>query len=44
MKELRLLPLQLGETVEQKVSAFRTMDDLVRNGRMLWLSLLFFNY
>ena len=35
MKELRLLPLQLGETVEQKVSAFRIMDDLVRNGHLL---------
>ena len=29
MKDLKLLPLQDGETVEQKVAVFRRMDDLV---------------
>ena len=31
MKKLRLLPLAHGESVEQKVAAFRTMDDAVNN-------------
>lgn len=30
MKDLKLLPLQDGETVEQKVAVFRRMDDLIR--------------
>ena len=29
MRELKLLPLQAGETVEQKVMEFRGRDDLV---------------
>ena len=29
MKQLRLLPLQPGETVEQKVTAFQAYDDEV---------------
>ena len=31
MKKLRLLPLAHGESVEQKVASFRTMDDSVNN-------------
>ena len=31
MSELKLLPLQAGETVEQKVLEFRERNDLVRN-------------
>ena len=31
MKQLRLLPLQAGETVEQKVASFRSYDDEVSN-------------
>jgi len=31
MKDLRLLPLLAGETVEQKVAAFRNYDDVVRH-------------
>ena len=30
MKQLRLLPLQAGETVDQKVAAFRSYSDEVR--------------
>ena len=29
IKDLRLLPLLAGETVEQKVAAFRNYDDVV---------------
>lgn len=31
MKQLRLLPLQAGETVEQKVASFRSYDDEIRH-------------
>ena len=30
MKQLRLLPLQAGETVDQKVASFRSYTDEVR--------------
>ena len=40
MKDLRLLPLLAGETVEQKVAAFRNYDDVVSIGLCLCVHLV----